>query len=522
LNANKKSGTVMNLVNKLWKNWKWVALVGLGVLLLGLILRLYHLTIIPVFADEAIYIRWSQIMASEPTLRFLPLSDGKQPLFMWILMFYVKKLGDPLFAGRLLSAVSGMGSMIGLFLLTYHVFKSKVAAVASSFFWAISPLSLFFDRMALVDSLLTCFGIWILFISLHLAEKVRLDLAMMIGFLLGLASLTKSPALFFAVLIPVGVILVKKPKEIFKYIGFLTVSYLIAFGMYNIQRLGPNFALLSSRTQDYVFPLSRILTNPTDPIKYNLPTVFGWLSAMGPAALLVLAAVGALVNYKDKKKYILILGVWFLAPLVYETEYAKGLTLRYILFLVPPLFVMAGGALGKLTGKWKLITTLALAAFVIQAGVFDWFLLTSPQKANFPWRERSGYFQEWTSGIGIKEAADYIRAKRNQDPDTKIVVGTEGYFGTLPDGFMMYVQDLPNIIVVGTGLGLKEIPDPLVESKLSGNLTYLIINRSRLAIDPAKLNLTLIRSYPKEPRLPGTLEYTQNGPQDQLMFFELN
>src|SRR3989344_5815509 len=68
---------------------------------------------LPIFADEAIYIRWSQIMAAEPTLRFLPLSDGKQPLFMWVLMFLVRKLPDPLITGRLVSVFSGLGTIAG-------------------------------------------------------------------------------------------------------------------------------------------------------------------------------------------------------------------------------------------------------------------------------------------------------------------------------------------------------------------------------------------------------------------------
>ena len=505
-----------------WKEWGWVILAGASVLIFGLVLRLFHLTILPVFADEAIYIRWSQIMNSEPTLRFLPLSDGKQPLFMWILMFYVKKFSDPLFAGRLLSAVSGVGSMVGLFFLTYHIFKSKLSALLATVLWALSPLSLFFDRMALVDAMLTCLGIWTLYLSLITSETLRLDIAMITGFVLGLASLTKSPALFFAALIPVAIILLKKPKDILKYLELLAVIYLIAFGMYNIQRLGPGFALLSSRTQDYVFPLSRIFVYPTDPIRSNLPTTFSWLTAMGPLGLMLLAAIGISVNYKKYRKYVLILGTWFLAPLIFEAEFTKSFTLRYILFLVPPLYVLAASAFNRLSGKWKYVTILTFVIFLAQAGIFDWFLVTNPVKANFPQRERSGYFQEWTSGIGIKEAADYIRNKHNEDPGKKIVVGTEGYFGTLPDGFMMYVQDLPNIIVVGTGLWLTKIPQPLVESKLSGNLTYFIINKSRLAIDPAKLNLTLIESFKKEPRSPKTLEYTQFGSQDELYFFEVN
>ncbi len=507
-------------MKKFLRDWKWVILAGIVILSFGFALRVFHLTIIPVFADEAIYIRWSQIMASEPTLRFLPLSDGKQPFFMWILMFYVKHLHDPLFAGRLLSAVSGIGSMVGLFFLTYYIFKSKLAALFASILWAVSPITLFFDRMALVDAMLTCFGIWTLYMSLIVADTLRLDMAMILGFILGFAGLTKSPALFFAALIPVSVILLRKPKDIFKYAGLLIVSYVIAFGMYNIQRLGPNFALLTSRTSDYVFPLSRIFVYPTDPIRYNLPTTLSWLIAMGPTGLLLLALAGIAFNFKKQTKYVLILGAWFLAPLLFEAEFTKSFTLRYLLFLIPPLYVFAGAAFVKLKNAWKYLPLVFLAIFLFQAGIFDYFLLTNPQKANFPQRERSGYFQEWTSGIGIKQVADYIRAKHNENPAKRIIIGTEGYFGTLPDGLTMYIQDIPNLVVIGTGLAISKIPDPLVQSKLAGNLTYFVINKSRLIIDPSKLNLKLIESFKKEPRVPGTSEYAQ-GPQDELLFFEL-
>ncbi len=500
-------------------NWIYI-LAGFGILLLYFV-RLYHLTILPVFADEAIYIRWAQIMSSEPTLRFLPLSDGKQPLFMWILMFFVKRMSDPLFAGRLLSVTSGVGSMIGLFLLTYYVFKSKLSALFAAILWALSPLSFFFDRMALVDAMLTCFGIWTLYLGLITAESLRLDMAMLAGFTLGFASLTKSPALFFAALLPTGVILLKKRKNVFKYIGLLLTTYLIAIVMYNIQRLGPNFNLLAERTKDYVFPLSRILVYPTDPIRYNLPTTFNWLTAMGPLGLILLATIGVLVNYKKYLKYILILGAWFLGPLIYESEFAQSFTLRYLLFLIPPLYVLAASAFNRFVGKWKYPIALALIIFAIQAVIFDYFLLTNPQKANLPRRERMGYFQEWTSGIGIKQVADYIRGKHSENPSKKIVIGTEGYFGTLPDGLLMYIQDLPNVVVIGTGLGISKVPDPLVESRLAGNLTYFVVNKSRLVTDPAKLNLKLIKSFAKEPRYPGTMEYVNNGPQDVLFLFEV-
>src|SRR3990167_3465310 len=86
--------------------------------------RVYHLTQIPVFVDEAIYIRWSQVMRAEPSLRFLPLSDGKQPLFMWLTMPALKFIADPLFAGRIVSVVAGLFTLLGLAVLVFYTARS--------------------------------------------------------------------------------------------------------------------------------------------------------------------------------------------------------------------------------------------------------------------------------------------------------------------------------------------------------------------------------------------------------------
>ena len=137
-------------------------------------------------------------MASEPTLRFLPLSDGKQPLYMWILMFLVRRFGDPLFAGRLVSALAGMGTVLGVMGVSYLLFNSKRSTLAAGLFWVLSPFALFFDRMALVDSLLTSLTVWTLFLGILTVKTRRFDMAILTGFALGFAALTKSSAIFLS------------------------------------------------------------------------------------------------------------------------------------------------------------------------------------------------------------------------------------------------------------------------------------------------------------------------------------
>ena len=81
-------------------------LLFLGISIFYFATRLPNLNSLPVFGDEAIYMRWSQVIKNVETLRFIPLNDGKQPLFMWLVVPLLKYF-SPLIAGRLLSIISG-------------------------------------------------------------------------------------------------------------------------------------------------------------------------------------------------------------------------------------------------------------------------------------------------------------------------------------------------------------------------------------------------------------------------------
>lgn len=507
-------------------------MVGLGIVLLYFV-RLYHLTTLPVFADEAIYIRWSQVMSAEPTLRFLPLSDGKQPLYMWILMFYVKRVSDPLFAGRILSVFSGLWTMAGIFGLSFLMFKNKLVSIIAALIWAISPFSFFFDRMALVDALLATFSVWTLFFGVLTAKTKRLDFAMITGFTLGGALLTKSPALFISLLIPAAWILSDFPKggkKFFLYLVKLAIllipTYLIGYGLYNILRLGPNFNLITSRNADYVFPISHLWINPKDPFIFHIKEIFrDWFIRMGPWPVLVLAMLGIISAFKKYWKELLFLFAAFAFPIFVESMYAKVFTVRYILYTLPPFFILS--VLGLLHKKkiFVVLTALFLVFFIGTSLFFDYQLVINPEKANLPSSERSGYLEEWTAGIGIKEVANRIKAEHSKNPSEKILVGTEGYFGTLPDGLQMYLNDIPNVTVIGTGLNFNDVPQSLKDSYMSGAKTYLVVNSSRLKIKPedfAAKGLKVIATFKKAARREKlTHEYLWYGPYDTFYFFEL-
>jgi len=240
---------------------------------------------------------------------------------------------------------------------------------------------------------------------------------------------------------------------------------------------------------------------------------------MGPSMTLVFALVG-LLNFKKYPKEIFLISVWFLFPILVQAEFAKVFTARYIFFSLPYLYILAASAF-LLRGKLSKILVAGLIILLFTAFKFDYLLLTAPEKAALPTSERTGYLEEWTAGYGIKEAAEILQEEYRQDPEAKIVVGTEGFFGTLPDGLQIYLNDVPEITVIGVGIFIEEVHPSLKESKKAGNKTYLVVNNTRLKGDPERLGLKLIAAYPKALRTEGTKEYIIYGPQEALLFFEV-
>ena len=494
-------------MKKFFEEWKYVLGAGLLILILAIFLRLYNLNQLPIFADEAIYVRWAQVMRVEPSLRFLPLSDGKQPLFMWTIIPALKVITDPLVAGRAVSVFSGIGTAFGLFLVVYALFRSKKAALIASLIWTISPFAVFFDRMALVDSMLTMFGVWTFLFAVLTAKYQRIDTAILTGFTLGGALLTKSPALFFVILLPTTWLLSKWPKRklterenlvhLTKLAGLFLISVVIGYGMFNILRLGTNFHMLGMRNYDYVYGYSHILTSPFNPLVAHLGAIFDYLLRLGPLLLALLVLLGFVAAFARFKREVMVTLLWAVLPILVVAEYSKTMTARYIFFAIPFWVILASVGILAKKDLLKKLAISGLALFIIFSLWMDITFLTNVQSAPLPRSERSGYLEEWTAGTGIKQAAELIRQEYLENPDQKIVVGTEGYFGTLPDGLQIYLNDLPEITIIGVGIDLVEIPSSLVESKAVGNSTYLLINRSRLKVDPDTISLEGVASYPK-------------------------
>lgn len=496
---------------KVLKDYRYSLLILLGIIVLYFGLRLPNLTLQPIFADEAIYVRWAQVMRSEPTLRFLPQTDGKTPLYMWVLMPMFKVFDDPLYAGRLLSVLSGFATLIGGFVLGWRFFNLKVG-LWGGFLVAITPYMVFFDRMALVDSMLATFTIWSLILALQLVKTPRLDLAMILGYMLGAGMLTKPPGFFNILVLPVTLLNFNfspsnRTKRILKQFGLLIIAILIALAIYNILRLGPGFNSLSSRNQDYVHSPDRIFQYPLDPLIPHFHDILDWFPKFFTIPILLISIAGIVYGLIKKNKIVWVISLWAILPLFAQMYVLKTFTARYLLFSIPPLLVLGAYYLEYLSQRFsvkkEIISFVLVLILLPQTLNFDFRLLIDPASAPLPKTERTGYFEGWTAGYGLEEIAQFLETEARKGP---LVVGTEGAFGTLPDGLYIYLDKVPNISIVTGG---PKVASELREAAMK-HPTYFVANKSRY-FQPEE-GLELIKEFPKAK---GSME------QDSMLFYRI-
>lgn len=164
----------------------WLLLAGL--ILLYLLLRLPNLRALPVFCDEAAYVRWAQLIWEDPLRNYwVSMADWKLPLHYWLLALTVPWFTDPVVGARVLSVLCGAALIPVLFFLGRELAclatprpasplespknASWFGAVASLFMIA-SPLMAEYQRLGIAESLLMLESVLLLWLSLRLARRV--------------------------------------------------------------------------------------------------------------------------------------------------------------------------------------------------------------------------------------------------------------------------------------------------------------------------------------------------------------
>lgn len=416
------------------------------------ILRLYHLDSLPLFTDEAIYLRWAQIAANDASWRFISLTDGKQPSFIWATLVTMQFITDPLIAGRIVSVLAGFMTMIGLFFLGSALFKNKWVGLVSAALYIVFPMAFVYDRMALYDSLVAAFCIWGLYIELLLIRYVRLDIALILGLVLGGGMLTKTNAFLTGAFLPITLLFFdwyKKDmvKRLFKWALFAGIALVLGYVYYSVLRLSPFFYIIDQKNHEFVLPLSEWIKSPFIYFSGNMPAMLSWILMYVTVPVVGLLCLGILWGRKHMQAIIFVL-LWLLIPLTYQAFVGKIIYPRYIFFMVLPLLTLAAYTLVTLREK---IRNGWIYIFLV-IGILGWPVYTDYKilqdfaHAPIPKGEIDQYVNGWSAGGGVKEAISFFEKEAK---DKKIYVATQGTFGLMPYALELYLGKNPNIKVQG-------------------------------------------------------------------------
>lgn len=459
--------------------------------------RLINLTSLPIFTDEAIYLRWAQIAKNDASWRFISLIDGKQPLFVWVTMVAMKFISDPLLSGRIVSVLTGLLSLIGMWFLGYEIGKSKRTAFLASFLYLILPFSLMYDRMALMDGMVATFAIWSLYFEILLVRTLRLDVALILGMILGGGVLTKTSGFFSIYLLPFSLILFdwqKKDKwrNLAKWIGLSTIAVILSQFFYSILRLSPLFHMIAQKDTTFIWTFSQFAKQPFPNFWGNLRGLWGWFTSYMTYPFVFLILISLVIGLWKKEKEKLLILFWFIIPFLALASFGKVIYPRFILFMSIPLLALAADSLnyGLVYLKNKFLLIILTSLLLVYPIYFSSQIVFNIKRAPLTGADRGQYIFGQPAGGGVREAIAFFA---EQAKDKKIFIATEGTFGLMPYALELYLVDEPNIEIKGYW-PVEKIPEEVLLKAKVYPTFFLFYQRQ----DPSSFShLKLIKEYRK-------------------------
>lgn len=429
--------------------------------------RLYNILGLPIFTDEAIYVRWAQIAKNDANWRFISLTDGKQPMFIWAVMIFMRFIEDPLLSGRLVSVGAGFATLLGMFFLGREVFKSNKIGLVSSALYVVFPMSLVYDRMALYDSLVGSFFVWSLFLIVLLVRKARLDIALILGMVIGGGVLTKTNAFFSIYLLPLSLILFDFGKRgvkfrLIQWAGLAVIVVMLAYGFYSILRLSPFFHIIAEKNAIFVYPLKEWAEHPFRFFIGNWKALWDWVTRYLTWPILALVPL-SFVIHKTFTREKIFLFLWFIMPILALGLFGRTLYPRFILFMMLPLLPLVAFSLLHIYEKLKKPYLFIIFCFVafLPALKTDYFILTDISRAFIPASDIRQYKTDWPAGGGVREAVEFFKKEGEKG---KIYVATQGTFGLLPYAFEIYFTKNPNVAIEGFWPIEDKIPQKVLDT----------------------------------------------------------
>ncbi len=406
------------------------------------VVRIFKITQLPIFNDEAIYLNWGYKSLHSPNSLFYSLFDAKQPLLVWIFGISELFISEPLMSGRLISVAAGFLTLLGIYFLGKEFFNKKIALVAVVFY-IITPLFVFFDRQALMESAIAAIYVWSCYAFVKLGEKQLLKWSFVLGIVVGVGFLIKSNSLIFIITAVILSVLrlfsTKNGKNrivknvVYAFFVAILINVIVFTQQAFWQTLQTNNRYSLTITEFLSFPFSHWLKNSK-----NLLEIGFWHITPIVFIVALLTSFFILKKESGQKKMIVY---WFFVNILLLIVVSRTLSARYVISFFPiiPLFFSYGIFL--LWKKQKILSCLVIILGGNIAVGFTHLLLFFPLSYfstlnRFTiFSQKNEYVTDWPAGFGINETVVMLK-KISQNK--KIYVGVRPDSGNPEDAIFAY------------------------------------------------------------------------------------
>jgi hypothetical protein len=417
--------------------------ITLVLFLLFLVTRVYRLTQIPMFNDEAIYLDWGWREITKPSMLFYSLYDAKQPLLMWLFGISEVVFTDQLFAGRIVTVLFSVGTFLGIWKIGKKILTKTETGVAL-FLYTWIPIFAFFDRQALMEGAISCIIVWSFYCYLQVTAKPKTSWSILWGILIGIGLFIKSsiflPEVIFLCLLFMDL---RSQKQKTERLIHIFVLFGTAFCFLLPLFLQPMFWKTLASTNRFVFPVGELFSFPFRIWAMNIVVLIEALFAHVTIGIVGTIVIASVVSQKMIRRISYIIGLLLFLLLFFS----KGLTERYIVSYISLLVIPAAWGLlrlwkTRLSGKLGVCIIIAPVLLLTYLQIFsieNYFRIVS----QIPHAGLQEYYKGYTSGYGITDVGKYLsEVAKNQ----KIFVGVALNTGNPQSAILTYFHKNPQVL----------------------------------------------------------------------------
>jgi 4-amino-4-deoxy-L-arabinose transferase-like glycosyltransferase len=449
---------------------------------------------LPIFGDEAIYLRWAQLIRAGHW--WVSLVDPKPPLHFWLIAGVFDWTRDPLLASRFISVFCGVASVPAMALVCDEValltrgvgVSGRILGLLTIVLMVFCPFIAFYQRLGTADALFMMemlYSVWLALRWGRLAVRGKgWGAAIGLGVAMGAGMMTRQGLSYLLWAIPVVAFVlhggVKPWRPLLQAIlqlvvagviaGLLWAPYLIAeFDHFAAERGGAAKELKTRILYQDQFTsgdASRLSV-----ILHNAQSVFvptwkdgepetGWLYLYMTPPIYAASLAGLVwLGVRRQWKILALLLVWIGLMLGVPMVLGTVLRSRYIVAGVPPLLLAASFFIAEMLGLLLSLRSTVigwLLASLLFAGLLILPLLQVAKQGTTWWtqtlthEDRYQHITGWTAGLATMKAIDFVRNFVSHAPANGVVVLTNDGWGTPADAAWVYLANVPKVTLYYT------------------------------------------------------------------------